>query len=159
KSVTQSPYFYLESVRPSAPTILPPLPFLICREPFHVFLSGGSLPKGAVRSRTDRGRIRLNGAGRQDMGVSAAPVAADAQLSPHRTRTAGTRRRRHAGHHGNPGQAARGVPQGRIEPEPHPIAVALLLHAAGAVSFRRCANAHQLRPASTRLAHANLGMD
>ena len=93
------------------------------------------------------------------MGFPAAFDAAGAQLPSQRIGAARAHRCRDSRLLGHPGEAARGVPQGRIDPRPRQYSDAILLRTAGAALDRQRAGPCQFRPDTAQLACADLGMD
>src|SRR5579859_1730033 len=88
-------------------------------------------------------KIRSPNARRQDLGFSAATDPADAKLPPRRAGKAGAERRRHARLRRYPGQIARRIPQGWLDPKSRRPAVALFLRTARSAPDRRGARAPQ----------------
>jgi hypothetical protein len=85
--------------------------------------------------------------------------AAVAELSAQRARAPGAVRDRHAGLGRHSGQAARRIPQGRLDAGTRHQSLALFLRAARAAADRRRARARQCRAAVAQHADADLGVD
>jgi hypothetical protein len=113
-------------------------------------------PTAGARKTADIARDDVD---RPDLGIFAAIDAADAQLPPHRARTAGAVRRRDARLRRHPGQAARRIPQGRNQSKSRRRSRTVLFCGAGAGARRQRARARKLRPNPARLIVSDLGMD